>query len=235
MTVAEPSRKPFFLYPPWNILFEVHRLEKLQPWNVDISFLLLSFLGEMNKRGEVDFRASGVALDSSAFIYLMKSKLLLKLEEPVAPPAKLSEFVPPALTIPIRYELTSTTIKDLLEVLDEVLKTERLLPLQPRLEPILPPPPDVLPQIDLYLMAVEEQMEVLYYSLVERAKESGVPLRFSVLVGGFERLEAIRTFIILLFLAQRGKVGLWQDVELGEIYVTLGDDGFGAGGATGSK
>ena len=109
------------------------------------------------------------------------------------------------------------------------MKTERLLPLQPRLEPILPPPPDVLPQIDLYLMAIEEQMEVLYYSLVERAKENGVPIRFSVLVGGFERLEAIRTFIILLFLAQRGKVGLWQDAELGEIYVTLGDAGFGAG------
>ena len=230
--MAEPTRKPFFLYPPWNILFEVHRLEKLSPWNVDVSFLLLSFLGEMNKRGEVDFRASGVALDSSAFIYLMKSRLLLKLEEPVAAPQKLSEFVPPALTIPIRYELTSTTIKDLLEVLDEVLKTERLLPLQPRLEPILPPPPDVLPQIDLYLMAIEEQMEVLYYSLVERARD-GVPIRFSVLVGGFERLEAIRTFIILLFLAQRRRVGLWQDAELGEIYVTLGENGFGAGGAAG--
>jgi len=225
--VAEPIAKPFFLYPPWNILFEVHRLEKLSPWNVDISFLLLSFLSEMNKRGEVDFRASGVALDSSAFIYLMKSKLLLKLEEPISKPQKLSEFVPPALTIPIRYELTSTTIKDLLEVLDEVLKTERLLPLQPHLEPILPPPPDVLPQIDLYLMAIEEQMEVLYDSLIERARE-GSPVRFSALVGGFERLEAIKTFIILLFLAQRGKVLLWQDVELGEIYVTLGDNSFEA-------
>jgi chromatin segregation and condensation protein Rec8/ScpA/Scc1 (kleisin family) len=227
--VAEQSKKPFFLYPPWNILFEVHRLEKLSPWNVDISFLLLSFLGEMDKRGEVDFRASGVALDSSAFIYLMKSKLLLQLEEPVAPPQKLMEFVPPALPIPIRYELTSTTIKDLLEVLDEVLKTERLLPLQPRLEPVLLPPPDVLPQIDLYLMAVEEQMEVLYDRLLEQG-EGGAPVQFSVLVKGVERLEAIRTFIILLFLAQKGRVGLWQDLELGEIYITLGENGFGANG-----
>jgi chromatin segregation and condensation protein Rec8/ScpA/Scc1 (kleisin family) len=208
----------------------VHRLEKLQPWQVDISYLLFSFLGEMNKRGEVDFRASGVALDSSAFIYLMKSKLLLKLEEPVAAPAKLLEFVPPALQIPIRYELTSTTIKDLLEVLDEVLKTERLLPLQPRLEPILPPPPEVLPQIDLYLMAIEEQMELLYDRLQEQTK-AGVPINFSVLVKGSERLETIRTFILLLFLAQRGKVGLWQDLEMGEIYITLGRDGFGADGA----
>jgi len=224
--LSEP-KKPFFLFPPWNILFEVHRLEKLQPWQVDISYLLLSFLGEMNKRGEVDFRASGVALDSSALIYLMKSKLLLKLEEPVAPPAKPLEFMPPPLQIPIRYELYSTTIKDLLEVLDEVLKTERLLPLRPHLEPILAPMPDVMPQIDLYLMALEEQMEILFNKIQEQARLT-VPLSFSALLLGQERLEMIRTFIILLFLAQRGRVGLWQDLEMGEIYITLGENGFGA-------
>jgi chromatin segregation and condensation protein Rec8/ScpA/Scc1 (kleisin family) len=208
----------------------VHRLEKLQPWQVDISYLLLSFLGEMNKRGEVDFRASGVALDSSALIYLMKSRLLLKLEEPVAPPAKPLEFMPPPLQIPIRYELYSTTIKDLLQVLDEVLKTERLLPMRPHLEPILPPMPDVLPQIDLYLMAIEEQMEILFNRVQEQAKVT-VPLSFSALVLGLERLEMIRTFIVLLFLAQRGRVGLWQDLEMCEIYITLGENGFGANGA----
>jgi chromatin segregation and condensation protein Rec8/ScpA/Scc1 (kleisin family) len=49
-------------------------------------------------------------------------------------------------------------------------------------------------------------------------------------VKGSERLEAIRTFIILLFLAQRCKVGLWQDLELSEIYITLEVNGFGADG-----
>jgi chromatin segregation and condensation protein Rec8/ScpA/Scc1 (kleisin family) len=70
-------------------------------------------------------------------------------------------------------------------------------------------------------------MEVLYDSLVERATE-GSPISFSVFVSGLERLEAIKTFIILLFLAQRGKVLLWQDEEFGEIYVTLGDSIFEA-------
>jgi segregation and condensation protein A len=229
--VSAPARKPFFLYPPWNILFEVHRLEKIAPWNINISFLLMSFLDEMAKRGEVDFRASGVALDSSAFIYLMKSKLLLKLEEPPVQPQKPSDVVPPPLFLPLRYELTSTTIRDLLEVLDGVLKSERLLPLKPHLEPILPPAPeDLLPQIDLYLMAIEEQMEVLYDSLLGRAKE-GVPVQFFELVQGFQRLEAIKTFILLLFLAQRGKVGLWQNQESGDIYITLGENAYGANGA----
>jgi hypothetical protein len=82
----------------------------------------------MDHTGKVDFRASGVALDSSALIYLMKSKLLLTLQEPPAPTvARLPpDFVPPPLFLPLRHELTSTTIQHLLEVLDEVLKGEKL-------------------------------------------------------------------------------------------------------------
>jgi chromatin segregation and condensation protein Rec8/ScpA/Scc1 (kleisin family) len=98
-------KKPFYLQPPWNILFEIHKLEKVKPWHVNISFLLASFLDEMQKHGEIDFRASGVALDSSAFIYLMKSKLLLKLEEPPAPPRLPPDFIPPPISITLRVNL----------------------------------------------------------------------------------------------------------------------------------
>ena len=75
-TSTTPLRRPFYLRPPWNILFEISKLEKLTPWNVNIAYLLRSFLSEMERTENVDFRASGVALDSSALIYLMKSKLV---------------------------------------------------------------------------------------------------------------------------------------------------------------
>ena len=140
--------KPFYFQPPWNKLFELHRLQKIMPWDINISFLLRSFLEEMERRGEIDFRASGVALDSSTTIYLMKSKLLLKLEEPPPPPKTPPDFLPPPLFLPLRYELSSTTIQHLLKVLDEVLKGERLGPSEPRLEPVSPTP-EVLPPVDL--------------------------------------------------------------------------------------
>jgi chromatin segregation and condensation protein Rec8/ScpA/Scc1 (kleisin family) len=57
------NNKPFFFMPPWNILFELNRLENLRPWEINIAYLLTTFLEEMEKRGLVDFRASGVALD----------------------------------------------------------------------------------------------------------------------------------------------------------------------------
>jgi chromatin segregation and condensation protein Rec8/ScpA/Scc1 (kleisin family) len=223
-------KRPFYLHPPWNILFEFHKLEKLTPWNINIAYLLTSFLEQMEKSGQIDFRASGVALDSSALIYLMKSKLLLKLEEPPTPAKGPKDFVPPPLFLPLRHELTSTTISHLLEVLDEVLKGEGLIRVEkPLVEPLLPTASEILPQLDLYLMEIELQMEKLYVTLLERVKGAGI-IEFSSLIRGMTRIEAIRTFVVLLFLAQEGKINLWQNEESVEIYITVGNLKLAEGG-----
>ncbi len=213
-------KKPFYFEPPWNVLFELHKLQKILPWDVNIAFLLSSFLEEMEKRGDVDFRASGMALDSSATIYLMKTKLLQKLEEPPAQPKSSPDFIPPPLFLPLRYELTSTTIQHLLTVLDEVLKIERVFPLESRPKPILPLPSEILPPVDLYLMEMEKRMNQLYNFLLQLA-DRGTLVVFSKVVARLERIEAIKRFIVLLFLAQEDKVGLWQEEDSGEIYITL--------------
>jgi chromatin segregation and condensation protein Rec8/ScpA/Scc1 (kleisin family) len=221
LTASATVKKPFYLRPPWNILFEFRKLEKLIPWNINIAYLLTTFLGEMEKTGQIDFRASGVALDSSALIYLTKSKLLLKLEESPPPPKAPQDFLPPPLFLPLRHELTSTTIRHLLEVLDDVLKGEKLVRPEKKIsEPVLPTPSEVLPQLDLYLMEIELQMEKLYKSLSQRVKGAGI-IEFSTLMKDIGRLEAIRTFIILLFLAQDGRVNLWQNEESEEIYIAI--------------
>src|SRR5512139_2687693 len=172
-----PTRKPFYLRPPWNILFEISKLEKLTPWNVNIAYLLRTFLSEMEKSApeKVDFRASGVALDSSALIYLMKSKLLLTLQEPPSSPKIPGDYVPPPLFLPLRHELTSTTISHLLEVLDEVLKGEKLTHIDRVVQqPILPSFSELMPQFDAFLADLEVQMEKLYKLLCERVNGKGI-------------------------------------------------------------
>jgi chromatin segregation and condensation protein Rec8/ScpA/Scc1 (kleisin family) len=218
-----PIRKPFYLRPPWNILFEISKLEKLTPWSINIAYLLQSFLTEMERTDKIDFRASGVALDSSALIYLMKSKLLLTLQEPPAPPKGPQDFVPPPLFLPLRHELTSTTIQHLLEVLDDVLKGEKLLHLSHVVEqhPILPSVSDLMPQFDQFMADLELQVEKLYALLCEKVKGLGI-IDFSTLSKGASRIEALRTFIYLLFLAQDGLVSLWQNEETEELYIAVG-------------
>ena len=223
-STSKPLRRPFYLRPPWNILFEISKLEKLTPWNVNIAYLLRSFLSEMERTENVDFRASGVALDSSALIYLMKSKLLLTLQEPPAlPPTGPTDFVPPPLFLPLRHELTSTTIQHLLEVLDEVLKGEKLLHLNHTVEqhPVLPSVIDLLPQFDRFIAEIELQVDQLYNILCEKVKGSGI-IDFSTLSKGATRIEALRMFIYLLFLAQDCKISLWQNEETEELYIALG-------------
>jgi chromatin segregation and condensation protein Rec8/ScpA/Scc1 (kleisin family) len=216
-------RRPFYLRPPWNILFEISKLEKLTPWNVNIAYLLNSFLSEMERMGKTDFRASGVALDSSALIYLMKSRLLLTLQEPPAQPKPPGDFVPPPLFLPLRHELTSTTIQHLLEVLDDVLKGEKVPHLDRVVpQPVLPSFSDLLPQFDAFLQEIELQMDKLYALLCEKVKGAGI-VEFSKLTSNVDRMEAVQTFILLLFLAQDGRVSLWQNEETEELYIAVGN------------
>ncbi len=227
-TQTAPTRRPFYLRPPWNILFELSKLEKLTPWNVNIAYLLRTFLTEMEKTSsapeKVDFRASGVALDSSALIYLMKSKLLLTLQEPPAPPPRVpTDFVPPPLFLPLRHELTSTTIQHLLEVLDDVLKGEKYIDLTHAIEqhPILPAVTDLMPKFDQFLAELELEVDKLYSFLIERTGGQGI-IDFTTLIKGKTRIEALRMFIYLLFLAQDGMVSLWQNEETEELYIAVG-------------
>ena len=220
--MSSAIRRPFYMRPPWNILFDISKLEKLTPWNVNISYLLNSFLSEMEQNGKVDFRASGVALDSSALIYLMKSKLLMTLQEPPAQPKPPGDFVPPPLFLPLRHELTSTTIHHLLEVLDDVLKGEKLSHLDRVVpQPVLPAFSDLLPQFDAFLQEIEVQMDKLYELLCEKVQGTGI-IEFSALTKDASRMEAIRVFLLLLFLAQDGKVNLWQNEETEELYIAVG-------------
>jgi chromatin segregation and condensation protein Rec8/ScpA/Scc1 (kleisin family) len=177
----------------------------------------------MENTGEVDFRASGVALDSSALIYLMKSKLLLSLQEPPRPPKPPGDFVPPPLFLPLRQELTSTTIQNLLDVLDEVLKGEKIRRFDKiAAKPVLPVISDILPQFELFLEELESEMDKLFELLCEKVKGTGI-IEFALLIKEKTRLEAIHTFILLLFLAQVHKVNLWQNEETEELYIAVGN------------
>ena len=222
--MPQTTKKPFYFKPPLSVLFEIHRLEKVLPWDVNISYLLTMFLEEMEQQGEVDFRASGVALESSSTIYLRKTKLLLKLEDPPPPPKTLPDFIPPPMFLPLRYELSSTTLDNLLNVLDEVLKGESMRP--PKMPKPILPAPEVLPPLDLYLLEIEDHMNTLYAQLWQLVG-TGELIAFSKLVAGLEKIQVVKTFIILLFLAQRGKIGLWQEEEIEELYITvIGDPAF---------
>lgn len=227
------GEKPFWLQPPWMILFDLIRLHKLKPWDVNLSYLLTSLLSEMRRRGYIDFTASGIALLSSATIYRMKTELVLKMEEPpkvVLP--KPPEYLPPPIQLPFRYEYTATTIEQLLQSLEEALREEPGLAERLKLHPVTPPPP-AMPELDQFMTEIEEQIGRMLEKIIQLMRQEKF-ISFSKITSGLKRLEMVRTFLIILFLACRGHIQLWQEEEFGEIYISLPSGGPSVGTTPGT-
>lgn len=210
--------RPFWIRSPWKVLFDLVRLHKVQPWNVDLSNILTTLLKEMGGKGSIDFSASGIALLSSAIIYRMKSEQILELQEPPKPPPeKVVAVLPPPIQLPYRFEYTSTTIDNLVDALDEIFKDETFMESLSTPTPIAPEP-FVLRDLDDFMIDIESKIEDMYEIILTLAEKSEV-VRFSTLVQGIKRREAIRTFLLILFLANTGRIELWQDEEFGEMYI----------------
>lgn len=215
MDIAE---KPFWLRPPYVILFDLLRLHRIKPWDVNVTYLLNAFLAEMKKQGFVDFSASGTALLSSSMIHRMKSELVLEMEEPPKPPiARPNEEVPPPLPFPIRFEYTSTSIEQVLSMLEEVLKRESVALAERK---SLLSPPEILEQMDEFLANIEKNIEIFYAAVLRMAAGSPT-LSFLELTKGHTWLDTVRAFIILLFLVMQNRVILSQKEDQGDITIGL--------------
>ncbi len=216
----EELSKPFWLRPPYLILFDLLRLHRIKPWDVDITNLLNTFLSEMKKSGYIDFSASGTALLSSSVVHRMKSELVLKMEQPPKPPIPKPDVeVPPPLPFPLRFEYTSTSVVEILRTLQDALEAEKEALAK---KPFVLSPPSVFEQFDEFLANIQENIEIFYGELIKLSIR-GLPLSFKDLVGGKPFLEAVRVFIMLLFLANEKKILLVQDEQAKDLFIRLGE------------
>jgi segregation and condensation protein A len=99
------------------------------------------------------------------------------------------------------------------------LKSETFVEAQPKLVPITPAPP-MIQELDQFMVEIEDRMDEIYQKILQFAREEHI-IPLSKLTSGLRRLEVIRTFILVLFIACRGKIQLWQEEEFGEIYISL--------------
>ena len=219
--MSRTKQKPYYLRQPWDILFRENKLEKVSPWNVNLVLLLTTLLEEMDKAG-IDFRLAGTAIQSSVHIYMKKAELLLKMEDlPQPHEDKDDVYLPPALPLPFRFEHTTTTVNDLIEALERALM-ERSTTRRPNL-PILPLPiPDFL-DAEQYLLEIEGRADNLFEEIQWRFESKG-EVRLTELVYGQDWLEVVRIFMMLLFLAQRMKIGLEQSEEEFDVFITLKEE-----------
>lgn len=212
--------KPFWLKPPWKILFDLAHLSKIRPWDLNIAQLLSSFLAEMRKMGYIDFNASGTALLSSSIVLRLQSERIFEaeLEEEEKRVKRVFDHVPPPLQLPFRFELTITGLEDILAVLDEVLKAEKAgIPV--KVKTVEPPPFDLFREYDKMFLQWEQQIEAFYEKLKASLPEGEI--LFSRLVLGKPWREIVKIFLMLIFMASKGLVELYQEEEFADIRVVL--------------
>ena len=194
---------------PLNILVNPDLIRKQKPWRIDIAYLLNLFLNFISKLESLDLRLCGSAALSSALIYRLKVEALF-LSERMSEEKRPVDVgdVPFILSMPIRYELHTTSVEDLIAALQRLVEE-----ITTRTEPERPKPVSREPvvEIDQFINRLKESLEPFKASLLEMLKNG--PILFSTLVKGKSVVEAARVFIFLLFLASDGVVFLEQIEE----------------------
>nr|MDO8082229.1 segregation/condensation protein A [Candidatus Freyarchaeota archaeon] len=213
--MTETREDPFWIHPPWSLLVDTSQKAE-DPWEIDISRILIGFLEKMRERESVDYKVSGKALLSASVIHRIKSELLLRLgqkQEEKKEKEDLDLNLPP---IPMPYRLINrkVTLEELLLALERVLLGEetRKMIKKPLKEEVKPEPFVFEPS----KTNIEQIIKDIYQKILSQEREI---IRFSELVDKRDPLNVVRNLLSILILVLRNKIHVWQEKYFGEIYI----------------
>jgi len=175
----------------------------------------LSSLATVLKRKELfDFISSGIAIYSAATLHRMKTERLLDADEVPVIKQKQEYFVPPPIFPPLRGEFVTTTILELIDALKRVLSEPQPQRKQDNIE-------QQQLNIEDFIIKIEERVEE-FYNFIKGVLESKGIVTLEEIMSGVDRLEAVRRFILLLFIASRGMITIIENDD-GKVLISLGE------------
>lgn len=211
---------PFWAAPPFILLTDVLQLDKVDPWKVDVGKLVGSFLEEMRRGGDIDFRVSGNALYSASVIFMRKTRELVQLGHLPPEEEEEEEIIKiPLIRPPFRLTNQRVTLEELLVAMDRVLSKgvrQRRPPTKRRAKVKADP---ISFRIDVARANIEDSIARVYGDLFEMI-EVGEKVNFMDILVNNTRVEVVRIFMALLHLFARAYIDLWVDEE-GEIWILM--------------
>lgn len=203
-----PEDRDLLSKPPLNYLVNPDFVRKHKPWDINISSLLDTLLSILKKSDSMDLRLCGSAAISSALIYRLKVESLFFFEKLRIERKRGETPEPPGfLELPFRYELSATSIDDLMLTLGKIIKEilsdsekekeSRTIEIEP------------VPMVDSFSTRIKELLTFFRQNLLEmlRTKEE---IFFSEYIKGYPIKEAVQSFILLLLVATESLVSLEQ-------------------------
>jgi len=197
--------------PPLNILINPTEMKNRKPWEVNLQELLEMFIKLIERMETPDLRLCGSAALSSALIYRMKVESLFLFEKLKIKRHIIDKTDPPQmLEIPYRYELSTTTLDDLVSTLENILEEmisqqiEKPKPSVIKAEPVI--------EVDTFSVQIQKALKELKREIGNLLRERE-RIRFSEYVMNMSILERVRTLLLLLFIANDGLIKIVQDEE----------------------
>jgi len=205
---------PFWATPPYILLTDVLQLDKVEPWNVDVGKLVVGFLNEMKRMGDIDFRVSGNALYSASVIFMRKTRDLVQLG--VLPPETDDDdedLEIPLIRPPFRLTNRRVTIEELLIAMDHMMTKgvrRRSTPTKRHGRTKADP---ITFTMNVDQANIEETIADVYTDL-QNILEIGEISKFKDVLMNNTRKEIVRVFFALLFLYARGFIDIWMDENI---------------------
>ena len=209
--------------PDWkDLLFSTVKEQELDPWDVDITRLILLFVDKIKEMREMNLWVPANAILAASILLRMKSDAWTIRKQDV------SLFIPDQILfeepvdvdslMPVARETTrKISLDELMVAVEDIISRERKKALKKKREP--DPIPEYLfdltdPDSDDFKERVEG-----VYSRIMTTLDSGRMTLFSNLLSECSRLEVINTLLPLLYLASQDKVRIWQEDSFGDIFI----------------
>jgi chromatin segregation and condensation protein Rec8/ScpA/Scc1 (kleisin family) len=195
----------------WRLLLNPAELRRFRPWSVKL-IPLIRQLAEVVRGLSITLSQAGVAVYTAAVIHREKSERIDE-QEQTRRFERPDLLVPPPIEIPLRGDVLTLTLLDVVRELMGVLEKMSGGPQSKKFEQI-----NVDIKLDDYLVKIEEEFgEFLEELMALLSSSPEFPLE--ELIRGLGRLEAVKRIILLLFAASRGYVDVLQDELTGKVIV----------------
>lgn len=221
--ISEVKLEKIVEFPTWReLLFDLVKTKKLDPWNIDIVEITSHYLEQIRKMEMLDLRIPANLILAAAILIRFKSEAL-RFEEEAPIPAEevyVEEGSEPE-AIPM-LELKTRIPPKRMITLDELLSAmEKVFEEQKKREEKakIPVIPKVI-NIQLPTFNIEEKMAQLYEKILS-CKDSEGLATFSSIIPSKDPYEVVITLLPLLHLAQDGKIDIFQEKFFDEIFIVV--------------
>ena len=229
--------------PEWKkILLDLVKSERMDPWDIDIVYLARKYLERIRSMSSNNLYVPANAVLACAILLNMKADVLRQYyveeeesdeyvedfavifdgaEDVPAEVQQEGEFQhPPEVLPPVRITTRRVTLDELLAAMERVMKAKKTVRRKPEVRPDI---------IDVFMEEMErEDVDRLVQETYERIKASldseGITTLSRVLPDN-DALSVVNTLLHVLYLANEGKVNVWQEKPFDEVFISVVEDG----------